>query len=1355
MKNNNYIGNVAADCMLIVHAWFSWLVKGLFLLFILFTLPLSPIRAAGLYTGEEEITPFVYDEIPVHVIVEGYNNFYVDAIYTNNKLLYINIEELFKTINIPCIVGSKGKSISGFIENESQAYLVDYDTKQIKMGAVTINTRNGLVKEMGALYMESSLFNQAFGLLLNFNYRTLTITLKSSFELPVIKQQRIEKMRTNMSKLKREEIADTVLHRNYHMFRFGTIDWLLGSSHTFKGLTDNHFGIGVGTELLYGEADILLNYYNQQKIDNRQLQYIWRWVDNNNPIIRQAQVGKISAQPISFINAPVIGAVIRNSPTTVRKASGYYTINDFTEPNWTVELYINNELVDFTRADASGSYVFKVPIVYGYTTLKLRFYGPLGEERTEERTMNVPYTVMPANEFEYSLTAGIVQDSSLSRFGKAEFNYGVNRMLTVGGGLEFLSSIPNVPYIPYAKATLQPLSKLTLNGEYAYGVRSRGLLNYYFSKDVLLEIDYTKYVKGQLATRFNAPEERKVKLSVPVRYKKISGFLKFDYTQLVYTEFIYNQGNMMFSAYYRQISANSTVQLNWIDQKTPFVTTNLVLSYRLENGITIRPSAQFNVSESKLMTYKTEIEKRISKGLFSFSYERNVAYNDNFINVNFKYDLPFARTSASVSHSKGKVTTSESAQGSLAFGGGNNYTHVSNNSSVSKGGILLYPFLDLNHNGIFDKGEHMVYLNKIKISGGKAIFSEKDSIIRIPDLNAFTSYLLEFSDNELETIAWRFRNKRYQVLVDPNQFKRVDIPIIAVGEATGMAYRDDNNSLKGIGRILVKFYKKNGNKIVAEALSELDGYIYYLGLEPGDYLARIDSVQLSNLGYRADPPQIAFTIKKLKEGDMVGGIDFVLRPVKEDKIQSQNNKVEPVPGSDLDADSIAGLEVNLVKVNVERSVPQEFETIVYLTDEISLPLKPSPVDLMVERAAITKSILSVGNLNEEDTMQLTLNPVQQSEDNEVKTPEMQKITYLKDKLSLPPNPNPVELMVERAVITKSILCVANLNEEDTIPLKSNPVDALAGENLKSDIIGDVVHESDTISHAVKPNVVNLLKTKETITTDSVKIFLPATMHRIDQKATVNKVSKDFIPGDTLFKVQLLALPKPLKDKNYFTKLMADVPGIIIEETLGEDGLYHYSTQAVSGIAESKEVQKAIRKSGWKDSFIAIYAGEKRADLMFRVKHLKSGIQHASKIPSKMPLAVEPKNDLPGNKKDIPKEELVNYARIVTVDPNQGINKAERVLAVKDTLVNIQGDSLYKVQLLALHTQIKISNYFALLLSRMPGLQISEIYGEDNLYHYSAGSFRTAQEAGAYNVKIRNCGWVDSFIISQFMPGRKN
>jgi len=844
--------------------------------------PVNELNAQPKVSDEESAPGNLYDQIPVEVIVSGFDNFTVDALYTKNKMLCVNIEDLFRTLKIPCRFSSDGNSITGFIINESRTYTIDLTTEQIKTGTKTIKLKNGLIKEQGVYYLESSLFLDAFGITLTFNYRTLSMILKSGFELPVVTLARTEKMRKNMSKVKGEIPVDTIIQRGYHFFKAGTLDWSASSTQSWNLKTFNQVGMAIGTEFLFGEADVSVNLYDQQKFNINQLNYIWRWIDNDKGIIKQALAGKLSTSSISFIGAPVIGASVRNTPTTVRKATGYYNINEKTEPNWTVELYINNVLVDYTTADASGIYVFKVPIVYGYTTLKLKFYGPLGEERTEERILNVPYTIMSKNEFEYGLTGGLVQDSTFKRrYGKADFNYGVSRFMTIGGGVEYLSSIPNAPYIPFARMTLQPFSRLTIYAEYDHGVRASGLLNYYITKDALLEIDYTKYVEGQLATSFNALEERKVKLSFPLKIKRVSGYAKLDYSQLVYKALNYNQASLAVSTYYDRLSASSSTQGTWTNPQAAYLSTNLSLSYRLNKGLTLRPSAQYILSENRLMSYEMTIEKYIPKGNFSLAYRRDLSSNNHTLTFSFKYDFRFAKTNFATTYSSGQMYMSESAQGSLAFGSGKSNIHTSNNSSIGKGGISFYPFLDMNENGIFDAGEPMVKLNSLRISGGSARFSKKDSIIRVPDLNAFTYYTVEFNNNELNNIAWRFKQNTYRILIDPNQFKRVDIPVQSLGEVSGMVYMNTKNTLKGIGRILVKLYKKESKTVVAETLTESDGYIYFLGIEPGEYIARIDSEQLKILNMESLPTQLPVTIKRSMDGDIVDGIKFVMSPVND------------------------------------------------------------------------------------------------------------------------------------------------------------------------------------------------------------------------------------------------------------------------------------------------------------------------------------------------------------------------------------------------------------------------------------------------------------------------------------------
>lgn len=1071
------------------------------------------------------------EEIPVTVFIDNVGKFDLNVLYTTNELVYIPIENLFRPINIACQPMSSNDVLEGFIAMESNRYKVDDTNKQITIGSKIHTVEKDLIKETGVLYLESSRFNEIFGIELSFNFRSLSIKLKANFELPIVKQARIEKMQSNISKVKGDvKVADTIIDRNFHLLKSGTLDWNVASYQNWKGQTNNMIGLGIGAELLYGEATISANYNDQYRFNNRQLNYLWRWIDNDKKFIKQAQLGKISVQSISSLNAPLIGATVRNTPTTIRKATGSYTISEITEPDWKVELYINNVLVDFTTADAAGNFRFKVPIVYGYTTLKLKYYGPMGEERVEERVTNVPYTVMPVKEFEYGVSAGVLQDSTHRKYGKGEFYYGLSRKITVGGGLEYLSGLTEDNVIPFAKATFQPFSKLTLNAEYAHGVRSRGLINYYLSRDILLELDYSNYVEGQTATLFNASEELKAKLSIPYKYHQLNGYLKLDYAQLKYASFDFNYGYVMLSANYKQLNANTSAQLNWINHQNPFMTNDFILSYRLKNNIILRPSAKYNMSDKTLISYKAEIEKSSYLGHFTLSYEKNYLANNYFINLSFKYDLPFARVSTVTTHSKGSFTTSESAQGSFAFGGGNQYIHSGNNSSLGKGGLLLYPFLDINNNGKLDKGEKLVKLSTVNISGGKAIFSEKDSIIRIPDLNAFTNYTLTLSDTDLENISWRFKHHTYQVLIDPNQFKRIDIPIKVVGEVSGLVSRTYQNTSQGIARILVKFYEANSDKLIAETLSESDGYMYYLGLKPGNYRACIDAEQLKNLELIANPTCHFFTIRTLQEGDIVDDVNFVLFDRKKEQPINLLNKVNNNP---LESE----LQMKKGVVSTQPSNQEHETTNSKIFYKLQLMASRKPVNIDLYFAQILSKIPSL-QINETH----------------------QKNSWYRYHAGIFNNRTDAKNLLNKIKATGwKDGFIAPFIAVDTLNVEPTKVD------LKIQTVQDPINKTEDVE-------------TDNLEDSFLSLYKPWYAHNINKKEH----------GKIVYMVQLMASRSAVNTAEYFYKIQSKFPDIPIIETLQNDGWYRYQIGIYNTPKEAMAMVQQIKTSGWKDFFIAPY-----------------------------------------------------------------------------------------------------------------------------------------------------------------------
>jgi hypothetical protein len=221
------------------------------------------------------------------------------------------------------------------------------------------------------------------------------------------------------------------------------------------------------------------------------------------------------------------------------------------------------------------------------------------------------------------------------------------------------------------------------------------------------------------------------------------------------------------------------------------------------------------------------------------------------------------------------------------------YVGVSNRSSLGRGGIVILPFLDMNGNGRYEKGESKVVGLKIRINGGRVEYNKRDSVIRIFDLESYNSYFIELDQFSFDNIAWQMKLKNMSVVVDPNQFKLVEIPISVMGEGSGMVTFSGAGGEKGLGRIIVNYYKSNG-AFFAKTLTEPDGYYSFLGLPPGSYIARIDTAQMQKLNMTATPAVIPFTIRGGAEGDVKDGLDFVIKSNRVEEVKREDIKPEEV-----------------------------------------------------------------------------------------------------------------------------------------------------------------------------------------------------------------------------------------------------------------------------------------------------------------------------------------------------------------------------------------------------------------------------------------------------------------------------
>ncbi|GAA4463471.1 hypothetical protein GCM10023093_12020 [Nemorincola caseinilytica] len=829
-------------------------------------------------SGEEEIP----DEISVSLEVKGVGAGDIPALYLG-KDVYLSVTGIFDLIKIRNFVYPSQDSIKGFYIQERDTFLIDKPGGRVYFkGVVHDVADHGLLRNETGLYLNLKHFKTIFGLDGIFYFRRLVVTMVSDVELPAIREARQDLMRKNVSRLRGDIKADTNIKRTYPFFHFGMADWAVMSSQQSQGGDQTTVNLSMGGVLAGGELNTSLNYYSQQEFTEKLQFYQWRYVNNESPVLRQVAAGKIFTQSTSTLYAPVVGVQVSNVSTLYKRAYGTYLMSNTTEPNWMVELYVNDVLVDYTKADASGFYSFDVPLIYGYTTVRLKFYGPYGEVRSSQQYINIPFNFVPAGEVEYSVNGGIVEDGKDSKFSRAYVKYGLSRHVTVGGGNEYLSSVTSGSMMPFMNSSVRLAPRLLVSAEYAHSARSRAILSYRMPKGMQCELDYTKFAKGQTAIFFNFLEERKAIVSMPLRAKRVSAFARLTLDQIILPNTQYTNSELSLTGFVGKVGLNFSSFTSFMRDGNPYFYSVASATIPLPARILFTSQIQYDHKTNVPVFAKLTFEKNVKgKGYISGSYQEyfNIS-NRNFL-LGMRYDLSFAKAAVSVlSGSDGSYSRIQAASGSIVVDRKSGYLKAGNRTNVSKGGVAIEAFLDVNANGLRDAGEPRVPGLKVQINGGRTIYDEKDTMIRILDLEPYNSYFIELIRSSFDNISWQLQKKTLNVTVNPNNFTLIQVPVVVVGEVSGMvskATSDVKSDARGLGQVIVAIYN-NKNELVARTVSESDGYFNYLGLKAGLYTVRVDPGQLAKLHLRSTPEFVPIVIKEGTDGDVADGVEFVLTP---------------------------------------------------------------------------------------------------------------------------------------------------------------------------------------------------------------------------------------------------------------------------------------------------------------------------------------------------------------------------------------------------------------------------------------------------------------------------------------------
>jgi hypothetical protein len=161
------------------------------------------------------------------------------------------------------------------------------------------------------------------------------------------------------------------------------------------------------------------------------------------------------------------------------------------------------------------------------------------------------------------------------------------------------------------------------------------------------------------------------------------------------------------------------------------------------------------------------------------------------------------------------------------------------------------------------------------MNAGKLVKSEDRKNSWYVDLDPYNKYRLEIVPVSFDNPLLRPKYKTYDITIDPNRFKLVNIPVYVSGIISGNIVLQTGAATKGVSTFKVILESADG-KQKYEKWTFSDGEFIFDNIPPGKYVVYPDTEELNKHSYNSLNGIQMAEIKPSEEGDIIENIIFTL-----------------------------------------------------------------------------------------------------------------------------------------------------------------------------------------------------------------------------------------------------------------------------------------------------------------------------------------------------------------------------------------------------------------------------------------------------------------------------------------------
>lgn len=851
----------------------DWIRKAI--LFLLASL----VALTGFSQSLEDAFPVEYDEFLGYLSVENLGYYEIDAVYAEDEV-YLPFLSLCNILSIYKEASSKLDTIQGYLANPSTSFYLNFrSNKAIFRDKEFDLSRKDYLFTYGDVFISAEVYQNLFGFNLSLDFRSLMVRLQSDVELPVVKLLKQKKLRENLKSLNGEVQVDTIFERNFSPFRAGVLDWTFRLSQSTNATPKMLFRGATGAELLGGELIVRGALSNERRFNLRDQNFRWRYINNSSPLVRQVNVGFIGVPLNSQVTTPLIGVGISNVHAGFRKSYGSIMLERKTNPGWEVEVFVNNVLIGFAKADANGEVQIEVPLMYGNTEIQIRYYGPWGEEEIEEQTFVVPFVFVPQGKLEYQAFTGMTRDSLAQPFSHVRAGYGLNRRISLFAGYEHFDRNLVNRSMPFTGASVVLSHGLMMSFQAVHGAYRSGSLLWRSKGGLFVQGQSKVSEEDQDAELNNNLQEHSASFNIPFSLGKTRWLTRGQVRVVKLPNTINRFGELSASVFYKRFNGGFTIGGNFGIQPSIFSAINA--SIQLPKQWAIQAGTQLQITEPEVNNLALQVQKRINRrAVVNVNINGLQSLSDASFNLSVFIDLGWMGLSSEASRSNKGWGSAQNLSGSTLIGKAPKRFQTNTRSTMGRGAVDVMVYLDINHND--KKDDHEPLLRGIDVSMTRGVESllENDTVTRFVALEPYTRHLIKVSQSGLQEISWRLPYTTIGVYADVNSVKRVYIPVKPMGEVEGQVIRIDSSGLQfPAPRVPILITSIEG-AIVGRVSTDQGGFFNYAELKPGRYLVGPDLDALNRAGLTSTKA-LEVVIKEGRNGDYLQGINFVVLEIEQ------------------------------------------------------------------------------------------------------------------------------------------------------------------------------------------------------------------------------------------------------------------------------------------------------------------------------------------------------------------------------------------------------------------------------------------------------------------------------------------